>query len=82
MSTVVVQDAPPPSRFIARTPSPTPSEQVLLERQGLIDWQKMKNWRWWFRKEWICASNAAVLYSFPRIACGADDRFISTQGAT
>ncbi|TCD63005.1 Tlg2-vesicle protein [Steccherinum ochraceum] len=40
-------------RGISRTPSPTPSEQAELNKKGLIDWQAMKNWRFWLRKEWF-----------------------------
>lgn len=37
-----------------RTPSPTPSEQKELN-SGVVDWKAMGNWRFWFRKKWLCA---------------------------
>ena len=37
-----------------RTPSPTPSENALLSRKGVIDWKKMMSWRFWVRREWLC----------------------------
>ncbi|KAI5117038.1 hypothetical protein M0805_004745 [Coniferiporia weirii] len=40
-------------RYVSRTPSPTPSETALLSRKGFIDWEKVKNWRFWIRREWI-----------------------------
>jgi len=42
-------------RHISRTPSPTPSELKEL-KTGAIDWKTVSNWRFWIRKEWICAS--------------------------
>ena len=42
-------------RYVSRTPSPTPSETAALNRKGLFDWKEMMNWRYWIRKEWICA---------------------------
>lgn len=39
-----------------RTPSPTPSEQKELSRESMFDWKTMMNWRFWFRREWLCAS--------------------------
>ena len=42
-------------RQISRTPSPTPSEAAELQKKGIFDWKAMKNWRYWFRKEWFCA---------------------------
>lgn len=47
--------APEPSR----TPSPTPSEAAELARATFIDWKALTNWRFWLRREWICA------YSLP-----------------
>jgi len=35
-----------------RTPSPTPSEVEALSG-SIIDFQKLRNWRFWARKEWI-----------------------------
>lgn len=43
-------------RRSSRTPSPTPSEAKELET-GAIDWARMRNWRFWIRKEWICTSS-------------------------
>lgn len=40
---------------VSRTPSPTPSEAAELARDGVIDWKSMKSWRFWFRREWLCA---------------------------
>jgi len=40
-----------------RTPSPTPSEQKELS-SGAIDWKTLMNWRFWLRREWLCASQA------------------------
>ncbi|THH05917.1 hypothetical protein EW145_g4446 [Phellinidium pouzarii] len=40
-------------RYVSRTPSPTPSEASALNRKGLVDWQKMAKWKFWFRREWI-----------------------------
>ena len=42
---------------VSRTPSPTPSEAAELARDGVIDWKTMTNWRFWFRREWLCALN-------------------------
>ncbi|KAL1738582.1 hypothetical protein HDZ31DRAFT_4945, partial [Schizophyllum fasciatum] len=36
---------------IARTPSPTPSEERELN-SGVFDWKAISSWRYWFRKEW------------------------------
>ncbi|TRM65968.1 hypothetical protein BD626DRAFT_486358 [Schizophyllum amplum] len=36
---------------IARTPSPTPSEEREL-KSGVFDWKTMSKWRFWIRKEW------------------------------
>lgn len=47
-------------RDIARTPSPTPSEQKELQT-GAINWKTLRNWRFWIRKEWACASSACSL---------------------
>ena len=41
-----------------RTPSPTPSENALLSRKGVIDWKKMMGWRFWVRREWLCESGS------------------------
>ncbi|KAI0951488.1 hypothetical protein AcW1_008522 [Taiwanofungus camphoratus] len=35
-----------------RTPSPTPSEDAELKKTSVIDFQAMKNRKFWFRKEW------------------------------
>lgn len=42
-------------RRINRTPSPTPSEEAELLRDSLLDWKSVMNWRFWFRREWLCA---------------------------
>lgn len=44
-------------RQISRTPSPTPSEVASLKSKHLLDFQAMKNWRFWIRREWICTSH-------------------------
>lgn len=41
-------------RMVPRTPSPTPSEAEILSRNGMVDWNAMKNWKYWMRKERIC----------------------------
>ena len=43
------------ARRVSRTPSPTPSEQKELARDGLFDWKTLLNWRFWIRREWLCA---------------------------
>ena len=48
-------------RQISRTPSPTPSEAAELQKKGIFDWKAMKNWRYWFRKEWFCAFAVTLL---------------------
>ena len=40
-----------------RTPSPTPSEAEELMKKHVIDWKKILSWRFWFRREWLCASS-------------------------
>ena len=50
-----------PSRSLARTPSPTPSEAAELAREGALDWKRLRNWRFWIRREWLCASNFPAL---------------------
>ncbi|EJD05334.1 uncharacterized protein FOMMEDRAFT_152631 [Fomitiporia mediterranea MF3/22] len=40
-------------RVVSRTPSPTPSETAFLNRNGFIDWQRMRSWRFWLRKDRI-----------------------------
>jgi len=40
---------------ISRTPSPTPSEAAELAREGVFDWKSLTNWRFWLRREWLCA---------------------------
>jgi len=41
------------ARAIARTPSPTPSEEREL-KSGVFDWKTLGNWRFWIRKDRIC----------------------------
>lgn len=41
-------------RGTGRTPSPTPSEEKELQ-SGAINWTAMMNWRFWFRRAWLCA---------------------------
>lgn len=48
-------------RHISRTPSPTPSEAAELKKEHLFDFQAMKSWRYWVRKEWRCASSSLPL---------------------
>ncbi|KIP11042.1 hypothetical protein PHLGIDRAFT_100340 [Phlebiopsis gigantea 11061_1 CR5-6] len=40
-------------RQISRTPSPTPSEMTALSKKHLFDFQAMKTWKFWFRREWL-----------------------------
>lgn len=42
-------------RQISRTPSPTPSEMTALSKKHLFDFEAMKSWKFWFRREWLCA---------------------------
>ena len=37
-----------------RTPSPTPSEAKELST-GAIDFKSLMNWRFWIRRQWLCA---------------------------
>ena len=46
---------------VSRTPSPTPSEAAELARDGMFDWKTMRNWRFWFRREWLCALKKSSL---------------------
>ncbi|CAL1715905.1 unnamed protein product [Somion occarium] len=39
-------------REVSRTPSPTPSEVVELNKTSLFDFKAMLSWRYWIRKEW------------------------------
>ncbi|VDB95861.1 unnamed protein product [Peniophora sp. CBMAI 1063] len=41
------------ARSLARTPSPTPSEAAELAREGALDWKRLRNWRFWIRREWL-----------------------------
>ena len=52
-------------RAINRTPSPTPSEAEELTKTSLFDWKAMSNWRYWIRKEWLCACYSPRVLSFP-----------------
>ena len=59
-STTTFSNAKMPSddvRRTSRTPSPTPSEEAELLRDGLMDYKAMMNWRFWIRREWLCASD-------------------------
>ncbi|GJE85607.1 Golgi apparatus membrane protein TVP38 [Phanerochaete sordida] len=40
-------------RQISRTPSPTPSETAELKKRHLFDFQAMKSFKYWFRREWL-----------------------------
>ena len=46
-------------RGTGRTPSPTPSEEKELQ-SGAINWKAMMNWRFWFRRAWLCALTALI----------------------
>ncbi|KZT22400.1 hypothetical protein NEOLEDRAFT_1071599 [Neolentinus lepideus HHB14362 ss-1] len=48
-------------RDLTRTPSPTPSEAEELSKQGAFDWQKLSNWRFWIRREWLWYYVAVIL---------------------
>jgi hypothetical protein len=41
------------SRYLTRTPSPTPSELREMNT-GAIDWKTVTSREFWIRKEWIC----------------------------
>ncbi len=41
-------------RDATRTPSPTPSEAKEL-KTGVFSWEVMGKWRFWIRREWLCA---------------------------
>lgn len=49
-----------------RTPSPTPSEDAELKKTSVIDFQAMKNRKFWFRKEWTCVY-LRLLYADPSL---------------
>lgn len=51
-------------RAIPRTPSPTPSEAEELTKTSLFDWKAMAHWRYWIRREWLCAYCLAQILSF------------------
>lgn len=56
-----------------RTPSPTPSELKELQ-SGAINWDAMKSWRYWIRREWFCESpdfhpRAHELTELRRVLC-------------
>ena len=44
----------PRTQMVARTPSPTPSEARALN-EGVLDWKRLRSWRFWIRREWLCA---------------------------
>lgn len=48
-------------RDITRTPSPTPSESEELKKTNLIDWKAMGRWKFWIRREWLCACRFSFL---------------------
>ncbi|THH02976.1 hypothetical protein EW145_g6636 [Phellinidium pouzarii] len=48
-------------RHVSRTPSPTPSEVGLLTRRGVLDLDRMKDWRFWFRREWLFIAVAILV---------------------
>lgn len=52
-------------RRISRTPSPTPSEAAELARDSLLDWKTLLSWRFWIRREWLCASPS---FLYPLVA--------------
>ena len=43
-------------RAVNRTPSPTPSEAKELAKNSVFDWDAMLKWRYWIRRDWLCAS--------------------------
>lgn len=53
-----------------RTPSPTPSELKELNKKGLLDWQAMKSWKFWFRREWTCtfAVFSSTTFGLPSVS--------------
>lgn len=48
------------SRFKSKRPEEEPEELTEEERemlsQGMVDWQAMRSWQFWFRRQWICES--------------------------
>lgn len=48
------------SRFKSKRPEEEPEDLTDEERemlsQGMVDWQAMRSWRFWFRRQWICES--------------------------
>ncbi|KAI0031118.1 hypothetical protein K488DRAFT_52753, partial [Vararia minispora EC-137] len=46
-----------------RTPSPTPSEAEELARSSPLDWDKLRSWRFWFRRDWLWYYLAIILVS-------------------
>ncbi len=49
------------SRYLTRTPSPTPSELREMNT-GAIDWKTVTSREFWFRKEWICGLISIYLF--------------------
>lgn len=54
-------------RQISRTPSPTPSEAKELTT-GALDWKQIMNWRFWIRREWLCAFLFSILIQLAIVA--------------
>lgn len=62
-------------RDITRTPSPTPSEAKQLRTNGMLSGEDVRNWRFWFRREWFCALPSFMKGSFltlTRVLCRAE----------
>lgn len=57
--------------YTSRTPSPSPSEHAMLNRKGFIDWKKLMNWRFWFRREWLCECQAVIAVASRRLRLDA-----------
>lgn len=66
-STTTKNEADVSVRYISRTPSPTPSEDAALNRKGIIDWKAVTHWRYWIRREWICAYLLTILCYFAEL---------------
>lgn len=56
-----------------RLPSPTPEEEAFLARNGIFDWERMKDWRFWARRGWIGARFLEfLLINLTQMPCCSD----------
>ena len=63
-------------RAVARTPSPTPSEAKELAKNSVFDWDAMLKWRYWIRRDWLCASRPSCSPSVAHLCAGYYVAFI------